>query len=71
MELGSRYGQIDGMWFDAGWVCKENGQDIRLGEVIERVRKFQPGMLCADRTIGGPYENYVTPEQCVPEDNRL
>ena len=44
-----------------------NGQDIRLGEVIERVRKFQPGMLCADRTIGGPYENYVTPEQCVPE----
>ena len=24
-------------------------------------------MLCADRTIGGPYENYVTPEQCVPE----
>ena len=56
------------MWFDAGWVCKENGQDIRLGEVIERVRKFQPGMLCADRTIGGPYENYVTPEQCVPEE---
>lgn len=32
MELGSRYGQIDGMWFDAGWVCKENGQDYRLGE---------------------------------------
>lgn len=36
--------------------------------MIERVRKFQPGMLCADRTIGGPYENYVTPEQCVPEE---
>ncbi|MDK2808470.1 MAG: alpha-L-fucosidase [Clostridiales bacterium] len=67
MELGSQYGQIDIMWFDAGWVCKENGQDIRLGEVIEKVRKFQPGMLCADRTVGGAYENYVTPEQCVPE----
>ena len=24
-------------------------------------------MLCADRMIGGPYENYVTPEQCVPD----
>ena len=68
MELGSRYGQIDGMWFDAGWVCAHNGQDIRLGEVIERVRKFQPGMLCADRTVGGMYENYVTPEQCVPDE---
>ncbi len=68
VELGSRYGRLDGMWFDAGWVCAHNGQDIRLGEVIERVRKFQPGMLCADRTVGGPYENYVTPEQCVPDE---
>ncbi|MBL4936167.1 alpha-L-fucosidase [Clostridium sp. YIM B02515] len=67
-ELGSQYGQIDIMWFDAGWVCKENNQDIRLGEIIEKIRKFQPGMLCADRTVGGAYENYVTPEQCVPDE---
>lgn len=67
-ELGTAYGRIDGMWFDAGWVCPQNGQDIRLGEVIEEIRKVQPGMLCADRTVGGPYENYVTPEQCVPEE---
>lgn len=67
-ELASQYGKIDIMWFDAGWVCKQNNQDIRLGEVIEKIRKFQPGMLCADRTIGGPYENYVTPEQCVPDE---
>ena len=67
MELGTKYGKIDIMWFDAGWVCKENNQDIRLGEVIDKIRKFQPGMLCADRTVGGAYENYVTPEQCVPD----
>lgn len=66
-ELATGYGKLDAMWFDAGWVCEQAGQDIRLGEVIEQVRKVQPGMLCADRTIGGPYENYVTPEQCVPE----
>lgn len=68
MELGTRYGKLDGMWFDAGWVCKDNNQDIRLGEVIDRLRKVQPGMLCADRTVGGIYENYVTPEQCVPDE---
>ena len=67
MELGSKYGKIDIMWFDAGWVCEKNKQDIRLGEVIDKIRKFQTGMLCADRTVGGPYENYVTPEQCVPD----
>jgi alpha-L-fucosidase len=66
-ELATRYGKLDIMWFDAGWVCKENGQDIRLGETIEEIRTWQPGMLCADRTVGGAYENYITPEQCVPE----
>ncbi len=66
-ELATGYGRLEAMWFDAGWVCPQNGQDIRLAEVIEEVRKVQPGMLCADRTVGGPYENYVTPEQCVPE----
>ena len=70
-ELASNYGRLEGLWFDAGWVCAENGQDIRLGEVIEEIRKFQPGLLCADRTVGGPYENYVTPEQCVPKEPLL
>ena len=67
MELATKYGKIDILWFDAGWVCKQNGQDIRLNEIVDRIRKFQPWVLSADRTVGGPYENYVTPEQCVPE----
>ena len=62
-ELATSYGKLDIMWFDAGWVS-----DIGLGETIEEIRKFQPGMLCADRTMGGPYENYITPEQCVPKE---
>lgn len=66
-ELCDDYGPIDALWFDAGWVCKEAGQDIHLGEHIEEIRKKHPGILSVDRTIGGAYENYVTPEQCVPE----
>lgn len=66
-ELATNYGKIDILWFDAGWVCKENGQDIRLGDMMDEIRKQQPWVLSADRTIGGVYENYVTPEQCVPD----
>lgn len=51
-ELAANYGKLDIMWFDAGWVCPQAGQDIRLGEVIEEIRRWQPGMLCADRTVG-------------------
>lgn len=67
LELGKQYGRLDILWFDAGWVAATNGQDIRLGEIVEEVRKTQPWVLTVDRTVGGAYENYVTPEMCVPE----
>jgi len=31
-------------------------------------RKKQPGILVVDRTVHGPYENYQTPEQRIPEE---
>lgn len=66
-ELTQNYGKIEVLWFDGGWVCKENGQDIRLNEIVDEVRTYQPGIISADRTVGGAYENYVTPEQRIPE----
>ncbi|MCR8641134.1 alpha-L-fucosidase [Paenibacillus sp. N1-5-1-14] len=67
MELMTRYGRIDMLWLDAGWVCERANQDIRLGEVVEKAREIQPWLLSADRTVGGAYENLVTPEQTLPE----
>ncbi len=67
LELARNYGRLDILWFDAGWVRPESGQDIRLGEIVEEARKSQPWLLSVDRTVGGPYENYVTPEQCIPD----
>ncbi|GAE06637.1 alpha-L-fucosidase [Paenibacillus sp. JCM 10914] len=67
MELMTRYGRIDVLWLDAGWVNDYREQNIRLGEVVERARKVQPWLLSADRTVGGPYENLITPEQTLPE----
>ena len=66
MELVRDYGPIDILWLDGGQVGPQNGQDIRLSEFVEKARKIQPGLLTADRTIGGPNENYITPEQSVP-----
>ncbi|QHT58860.1 alpha-L-fucosidase [Paenibacillus lycopersici] len=68
-ELLTDYGRIDVLWLDAGWV-RDGGrvpQDIRLGELVERARERQPWLLSADRTVGGPYENIVTPEQTIPD----
>ena len=68
LELCENYGKLDILWFDAGWVCKHNGQDIDLGDIVDEARKIQPWVLSVDRTIGGAYENYVTPELCIPEE---
>ena len=47
---------------------EEKEQDIDLGGIVDEARKIQPWVLSADRTIDGPYENYVTPELCIPEE---
>ncbi|GHU76941.1 alpha-L-fucosidase [Spirochaetia bacterium] len=66
LELCRHYGRLDILWFDAGWVHGPK-QDIDLGGIVNEARKIQPWLLSADRTVGGPYENYITPEQCVPD----
>ncbi len=66
-ELVEGYGPLDILWLDGGQVGPENGQDIRLSEFVREARKIRPGLLVADRTIGGENENYITPEQSVPE----
>lgn len=42
-------------------------QAVDMPKIAEMARKAQPGILLVDRTIQGPYENYQTPEQHIPE----
>lgn len=67
MELMTRYGRIDSLWLDAGWVARQYGEDIRIEEVVDKAREIQPWLLVADRTVGGRCENFITPEQMIPE----
>ena len=69
-ELMSQYGPVDILWLDGGWVRPDNlGQDIRLGEIVEEIRSTsQPHLIVSERTCGGEYENFITPEKTVPED---
>lgn len=82
-ELMNNYGAIDILWLDGGWVrpletvnaevlswgarIPEWSQDIDMPRIATMARKAQPGLLMVDRTVHGPYENYQTPEQRVPE----
>ncbi len=41
-------------------------QDIQMDELIEKVRKKQPGLIVVDRAVQGKNQNYLTPENRVP-----
>jgi alpha-L-fucosidase len=80
-EITSNYGKVDILWLDGGWVRPFHTidqsvewqrtikveQDIDMDKIGTMVRKNQPGIVVVDRTVPGKWENYVTPEQAVPE----
>lgn len=75
--LGGEYGKVDILWLDGGWVrphtpeqIKEHprwNDDVDMPRIAKMARKLQPGILMVDRSVGGLYENYRTPEQEVPD----
>ncbi|WP_069658304.1 alpha-L-fucosidase [Arcticibacter eurypsychrophilus] len=82
-ELMHNYGSVDILWLDGGWVrpletVNEEvrswgaaipawSQDIDMPKIAAMARTAQPGLLMVDRTVHGPYENYQTPEQKIPD----
>lgn len=42
-------------------------QDIRMNELVKNARKKQPGLIVVDRAVYGKNQNYLTPENRVPE----
>jgi len=69
-ELMTGYGPVDILWLDGGQV-RPPTQDIRMDEIAQMARSHQPGLIIADRTVGGEHENYLTPEQEVPDEPLL
>ncbi|MBT3344926.1 MAG: alpha-L-fucosidase [Gemmatimonadetes bacterium] len=65
-ELMTGYGPIDMLWLDGGQV-RPPDQDIRMDEIAAMARRHQPGLIMADRTVGNDFEDFITPEQMIPD----
>lgn len=42
-------------------------QDINMPALAAKARHKQPGLIIVDRAVPGPHQNYLTPENRVPE----
>ncbi len=45
---------------------REVNQDIKMDELVSKVREKQPGIIVVDRAVYGKNQNYLTPENKVP-----
>ncbi len=46
---------------------KVYNQDIRMDELVEKIRSRQPDAIVVDRAVEGKNQNYLTPENMVPD----
>ena len=68
VEIVRDYGKVDVIWLDGGQVKRSAGLDIGIEDIIAEARKYNPALISADRTAGGPCENVITPEQSIPKE---
>lgn len=53
---------------DNGFVkARQVNQDLGMDELVAKARAIQPSLIVVDRFVGGAHENYITPENTVPE----
>ena len=63
-ELTHNYGDIDE---SREWLgCYRRVQDIGMDSLVAIAREGNPDLIVVDRSVGGRYENYRTPEKQVP-----
>ena len=52
----------------SGFMKSSNvNQDIKMDELVAKSREKQPGLIVVDRAVEGKNQNYLTPENRVPE----
>src|SRR6185436_829427 len=49
------------------WARNPQSQDIDMPRLVKEVRAKQPGVIVVDRAVPGQYQNYLTPEQHIPD----
>jgi alpha-L-fucosidase len=61
---------VDGIFSDVGYTQLNipQNQDMDITGMAAKARKKQPGLIVVDRFVEGENENYLTPENHIPDD---
>ena len=61
------YGDLEMLWFDLCKPTEDGSAEVPWERIAQTARSNQPGIMTVARDVGNEYENYLTPEQTIPE----
>lgn len=50
------------------WARNPQSQDVDMAGLVKKARAKQPGLIVVDRAVPGIHQNYLTPEQHIPDN---
>jgi alpha-L-fucosidase len=59
--------ELTEIYENSRWARNPQSQDINMAELARKARIKQPGLIVVDRAVPGEYQNYLTPEQHIPD----
>lgn len=59
--------EMDLVWENSRWARNPQSQDVDMAGIVKNARQKQPGIIVVDRAVPGVFQNYLTPEQEIPE----
>ncbi len=60
-------GELSDVYENSRWARNPQSQDIDMAGIVKSARAKQPGLIVVDRAVPGVFQNYLTPEQHIPE----
>ena len=59
--------EMEDIYDGSRWARNPQSQDIDMPRLVKEVRAIQPRLIVVDRAVPGEQQNYLTPEQQIPE----
>lgn len=59
--------ELNEVYENSRWTRNPQSQDIDMAGMVREARAKQPGLIVVDRAVPGIHQNYLTPEQHIPE----
>lgn len=59
--------ELSEVYENSRWARNPQSQDIDMSGLVRKARAKQPQLIVVDRAVAGVHQNYLTPEQHIPE----